>query len=106
MQNERFTVDDFKDAGTETIKVMVVENMTQTAVEDLCGECVGVKKRRNHLQSKLPILNPSNSMTSTVFSRSNSFVIPSEKPTNLIEGKKKHERIKLILNTCKNVLIN
>lgn len=104
MQNERFTLDDFKDTGTDALIVVFTENSSQTQVEDLCGDCVGVKKRRNHLQTKLQMLSPSPSLTSNIYSRSNSFIVPSEQPTNIVEGKKKHERIKSFLNICKNVL--
>jgi hypothetical protein len=104
MQNERFTLDDFKDTGTDALVIVFIENSCQTQVEDLCGECIGVKKRRNHLQTKLQMLSPSPSLTSNMYSRSNSFIVSSEQPTNIVDGKKKHERIKSFLNICKNVL--
>jgi hypothetical protein len=105
MQNERFTVDDFKDTGTDAIIIPKKEAQVQTLVEDLCGESIGVKKRRHMLNAKIPTLASSPMPIPSPISRSNSIVTTTthEAPTNLVESKKKHERLKGYLKTFQSV---
>ena len=104
MQNERFTVDDFKDTGTDAIIIAKKEAQVQTQVEDLCGDSIGVKKRRHMLNAKMPTLASSPMPIPSPISRSNSIVTTTnEAPSNLVESKKKHERLKGYLKTFQTV---
>jgi hypothetical protein len=86
--------------------ILKKDSDVQTNVEDLCGETVGVKKRRNNLHPKLSTLSSSPMPLPSPLSRSNSMVFSqAEPPTNLVESKKKHERLKGYLQTFKTVSV-
>lgn len=108
MQNDRFTQDDYQDRGTDAPIVSVLHEEIQTSAEDLCGESVGVKKRRANISFFGRNQAPNNATVVAAqprLNRSNSLIFNQFMPPglNLAENKKKHEKIKNLFKMMKEV---
>ena len=106
--NNLFNQDDFIERGTETISILKTEQAVQTDVVDLCGETIGVKKRKivysysnNMLKSSKPVFfpdyRPYNQRVLTMEANNLSTNASSEL-------KKKHLRIRKLLSSVKDVI--
>ena len=104
-----FTQDDYRDRGTGMSPLRVCDSQLQTSVEDLCGDSIGVKKRRTRLNPPnllaratrpvfFPDYRPYNPRTLTIEAEN-----LNSNPQNP-ELKKKHLRVRRLLSTIKDVI--
>ena len=105
-----FAQDDYKERATETQIMSLINTHVQTDIEDLCGESVGVKKRKNN--------NPYHSSFS--MRQNKPMFFPDHRPynqrvlaneahnlninPNSPELKRKHLRVRRLLSTIKEVI--
>lgn len=107
-QNIRFSQDDYKDAGTDAPNIITHEIAAETLIEDLCGESIGVKRRKAKRKVTLmKTIQTGPLIKKTSYHRSTSLVFNQliDPSSNIIEHKKKHIRMRNLLKIIKEVRV-
>ena len=104
-----FTQEDFRDWGTQMSPLLVCSVQLQTSVEDLCGDSIGVKKRKMNVHSPTLLMRATRPVYFPDYRPYNPRLLTIE-ANNLganplsIELKKKHLRVRRLLSTIKDVI--